>query len=373
MKRYLITFSEPSADAARRSMQMPPGAVLEGLDHYATDAADEDRKPTHFAAGIVAANLTDADVAKLANESSVNAIEEDIEMHALRGPLESWPVKKMRAPKAWKAGFSGKGIKVAVLDTGGDKYHNDLVFAGGINFLPGQTKDAWQDLNGHGTHCAGVIRARPDVAGITGIAHDCELYAVSVLDASGSGRTSGIIAGVMWAADNGMKVVSMSLGSASPPMVAYNKAIQYCLDKGCVVVCAAGNSGESKAFPYVNCPANSPFALSVGAVDIKGGLATFSSRGRPSGQKETQWNGVTVTAPGVRVRSTVPGNKYKYMSGTSMATPHVAAVCALLWQKYPNRSAYEIARMLMGMADNGENVEYKDGTGFGFLTCDFLV
>jgi len=82
MKRYLITFSEASPDAARRSMQMPPGAVLESLEHYATDAADEDRKPTHFAAGIVAANLTDADVAQLASESTVEAIEEDIEMFA---------------------------------------------------------------------------------------------------------------------------------------------------------------------------------------------------------------------------------------------------------------------------------------------------
>lgn len=373
MKRYLVTFTEPSMGSARRSMQMPPGAILEGLDHYATDTADENRRPTHFAAGIVAADLDEQDIAKLAAEPTVEAIEEDIEMRALGQTLVSWPAKHMKAPKAWAANFTGKGVKVAVIDTGGDKYHNDLVFAGGINFLPGEKRDNWHDANGHGTHCAGVIRARPDMAGITGIAHDCQLYAVKALDASGVGRTSGIIAGMMWAADNGMKVVSMSLGSESPPMVAYSKAINYCLAKGCVVVCAAGNSGDTKEFPHVNCPANSAGAIAVGAVDIKGKIATFSSFGRPIGQTEKGWGGVAVTAPGVRVRSTVTGSRYKYMSGTSMATPHVAGVCALLWQKHPTATAYQIAFMLMEMADNGENLEYAEKTGFGFVTCETLV
>lgn len=283
-----------------------------------------------------------------------------------------WNINLVKAPQAWARGFNGSGIKVAVLDTG-IATHPDLVVAGGVSFIPGVV--SYNDGNSHGTHCAGIIGARNNWIGVVGVAPLCELYAVKVLADSGSGSSSGIIAGMEWCITNGIKVASMSLGSTSGPSVAWANAIKHCQDNGVTVVCASGNSyvDTSPVFPWVNAPANSfvmgartASPIAVGAVDLASLIAYFSSRG---GQNEN-WNQVTLVAPGVNINSTIPGNGYGKKSGTSMATPHVAGIAALVCQRFPGILPVGVKARLAQTATNLGPAGFDLTYGYGLINCD---
>lgn len=282
-------------------------------------------------------------------------------------PLQSvpWNISLVNAPDAWARGFTGNGVKVAVLDTG-IANHPDLVISGGVSFVSGVI--SFNDGHGHGTHCAGVIGARNNSIGVVGVAPFASLYAVKVLSDAGSGQTSWILAGMAWAKQNGMNVISMSLGSNSCQSTAYTNAIVQLNAAGVTVVCAAGNSGRStEPFRCVGSPANSPGAIAVAAVDANKVRADFSSFGTtccPPGA-----NPVSISAPGVSVNSTVPGG-YKVMSGTSMACPHVAGVVALVKQRFPAFTPAQIkAKLLATAADLGApgNDPYF---GAGLVDCN---
>ncbi|GAA4390707.1 S8 family peptidase [Hymenobacter koreensis] len=267
-----------------------------------------------------------------------------------------WNIAMVKAPQAWPR-TRGRGIKVAVLDTG-IASHPDLIISGGASFVPGVT--SYHDGHGHGTHCAGIIGARNNFLGVVGVAPQCNVYAVKVLNDAGSGQLSWILAGMAWARQNGMQVVSMSLGSNSGPVVAYTIAVQQLLAMGCVVVAAAGNNGPAGT---VGAPANSPGVIAVGAVDQHRVIAPFSSRGGTGNQ-------VTISAPGVSVNSTHLSNGYRSMSGTSMACPHVAGAAALVRMRYPTWTPAQITRRLVTTASDlgfpGNDTTY----GAGLLNCD---
>lgn len=269
-----------------------------------------------------------------------------------------WNISLIKAPQAWPR-TQGQRIKVAVLDTG-IAAHSDLIISGGASFVPGLT--SYNDDHGHGTHCAGIIGARNNFIGVLGVAPQCSLYAVKVLNSTGSGQISWILAGMAWAKDNGMKVVSMSLGSETGPRADYTAAVQQLLAAGCVVVAAAGNSYQ-KAFKYVNAPANSPGVIAVGAVDQGKAIASFSSRGGTGNQ-------VAIAAPGVSINSTYLANGYKTMSGTSMACPHVAGAVALVRFRNPMWTPTQITTRLRSSATDlgapGNDPTY----GAGLLNCD---
>lgn len=277
-----------------------------------------------------------------------------------------WNIAMIKAPAAWARGLRGNGIKVAVIDTG-IAAHADLGVSGGASFVPGLA--SYNDDNGHGTHCAGIIAARNNFIGVIGVAPAASLYAVKVLNSAGSGMTSWILAGMTWARQNGMKVVSMSLGANVPPMVAYQNAITQLTNAGVTVVCAAGNNGQSTTFPYVGAPANShPLAIAVGAIDINKMIAPWSSRGTHG----SPWNPVTLVAPGVSINSTFPfpASSYKSLSGTSMACPHVSGAVALIKQKFPMFTPAQVkAKLIVSSSDLG--VPGNDPTyGAGLLNCD---
>ena len=233
------------------------------------------------------------------------------------------------------AGQGGWGIKVAVIDTGVDCGHADLVggCAYGANFVNAALA---LDDHGHGTHVAGTIGARDNGQGVIGVAPEVELYAVKVLDANGSGSWSAVAAGIDWAVQNGMNVISMSLGGTAGSQ-AVADAVAAADAAGILVVSAAGNSGCCNTVLY---PAKYPESMAVAAVDQLDQWASFSSTGPE----------VDVAAPGVAIYSTVPTvfcalcdpSGYRYLSGTSMATPHVSGVAALLmsrgWSKSDARS-----------------------------------
>ena len=251
---------------------------------------------------------------------------------------------RIGAPEAWSAGYTGQGMVVAVIDTGVDRNHVDLdanmwvnareTFGDGIdNDGNGFVDDyyGWNfsnnnsnpfDDNSHGTHVAGTIAGENNGMGVTGVAYDAKIMAVKVLDANGSGTLSNIAKGIRYAADNGAHVINLSLGGSSGSSE-LQSAVQYAWSKGVSLMMAAGNSGgSSPIFPaaYAN-----QYGMAIGAINSTGALASFSNR---AGSVTLDY----VTAAGVSIYSTIPGNSYATLSGTSMATPQMAGAMALLMQ-----------------------------------------
>ena len=279
-----------------------------------------------------------------------------------------WNISMVRADKAW-ARATGRGVKVAILDTGIADDHPDLIVQGGASFVSNVT--SWYDDHGHGTHCAGIVAARHNATGVVGVAPDAELYAIKVLTKSGRGRMSWILAGMGWCLRNGIRVASMSLGSdVSNPdddcKVSYQTAARRLENVGCIVVASAGNAGK-KSNPWVGNPARCSGFMAVAAVDRNGRKADFSSAGPASlGALE----GVEIAAPGVFIRSTVPHNGgYAKKSGTSMACPHVSGAAALIAQLHPTWSSARIrARLKETSQDLGAPGSDPD-FGDGLLDC----
>lgn len=228
------------------------------------------------------------------------------------GQETPWGIAKVQAPAAWKTS-RGAGVKLVVIDTGIDMKHPDLApnIKGGWNAI---TKGPdFNDDNGHGSHCSGTIGAIDDDKGVVGVAPKVSLYGVKVLDADGSGTFDDVIAGMQWAVDNKMEVASMSLG-ASQGNQALADMVAAMKKAGVILVAAAGNSGGSVGYP-----AAYPGAIAIAASDSSDKLAYFSSRGPE----------VANIAPGVDVKSTYMNGGYDTLSGTSMATPHMAGLTAL--------------------------------------------
>ncbi|MBO0516579.1 S8 family peptidase [Streptomyces beijiangensis] len=276
----------------------------------------------------------------------------------------SQSVPQIGAPVAWEAGFDGKGVKVAILDTGVDATHPDLAghISASRNFTTADTTDA-VDRVGHGTHVAATVGG---CCTMKGVAPGADLMIGKVLGDSGSGAVSGIIAGMQWAVDNGASVVNMSLGTSSPtdgtdPLSA---AVNTLSARGTLFVVAAGNSGTAG----IGAPAAASSALTVGAVDKKDALAPFSSRGpRIDGAVKPE-----ITAPGVDIIAaraagtslgTPVNDRYTSMSGTSMATPHVAGAAALIKEAHPDWSGERIKEALVEEADPGAYAVTEGGAG----------
>jgi subtilisin family serine protease len=240
--------------------------------------------------------------------------------------VSTWGLKATRVINSVR---TGKGIKVAVLDTGMDLKHPD--FRGrriySKSFVSGQ---AVQDGHGHGTHCVGTACGNKDNNGRRyGVAYQSTIYVGKVLGNSGSGSSSGILAGMEWAIKSGCQVISMSLGNSTPtPSTAYETVGKRALQNKCLIVAAAGNH---RASGTVGQPANSPSIMAVGAVDSSLRLASFSC-----GSGTAAGANVDIAAPGVAVySSTKMPTRYATWNGTSMATPHVAGIGAL-WGQISN-------------------------------------
>jgi subtilisin family serine protease len=243
---------------------------------------------------------------------------------------------------------TGQGIRVAVLDTGFDEQHPD--FAGRSittrSFIAGE---AVQDGHGHGTHCIGTALGPkcPGTKPRYGIAYEAEIFAGKVLSNAGSGGDAGILAGIEWAIQNGCAVVSMSLGAPTRPgqpfSQVFERVARRAQDQGTLIVAAAGN--ESRRPGLINPvghPANCPSIMAVGALDVQGAIAFFSNRGiNPDGGQ------VDIAGPGVDVLSSWPmPTRTRRISGTSMATPHVAGIAALYAEQDPTARGAALGRLL---------------------------
>jgi subtilisin family serine protease len=223
---------------------------------------------------------------------------------------------------------TGRGIRVAVLDTGFDVQHPDFIGRSVTtqSFILGETV---QDAHGHGTHCIGTAcgPAEPDGTRRYGVATEAEIFAGKVLSDSGSGSDRGILAGINWALANDCSVISMSLGAdLAEPSRAYETVGKVALDRGTLIVAAAGNNAHRPGnVGFVGVPANSPSIMAIAATDSVDQIARFSARsGNGDGGR------IDLAGPGVKVFSSWPlSERYNTISGTSMATPHVSGIAAL--------------------------------------------
>ena len=244
---------------------------------------------------------------------------------------------------------TGAGITIAVLDTGLDLGHPDFADRDieARSFVEGQTA---QDVQGHGTHVAGTAcgALSPGSGRRYGIAHEARILVGKVLGDDGSGTDADILAGISWAISAGARVVSMSLGAdVREVSTAYETAGRRALAAGCLVVAAAGNNASRGAGDpgFVGVPANSPSIMAVGAVDSALAIADFSaaSGGVEGGQ-------VDIAGPGVDVYSSWPQPRgTNTISGTSMATPHVAGIAAL-WSQHTGATGQELWAQLVQAA-----------------------
>lgn len=258
----------------------------------------------------------------------------------------------LQATKAALSRFSGKNIKVAVLDTGMDLGHPDFVgrTIQSRSFVTGQTV---QDGHGHGTHCIGTACGpqRPAQLPRYGIAFNAEIFAGKVLSNQGSGGDAGILAGIQWAVTNRCHVVSMSLGAPVSVGTGFSQIFEEvarrALALGTLIIAAAGNdSNRPGNIEPVGHPANCPSIMAVGALDQQFRIASFSNGGlNPQGGQ------VDIAGPGVAVQSSFPRPVLRrVLSGTSMATPHVAGIAALLAEANPGARGRALASLLLQAA-----------------------
>ncbi|MDW5325002.1 S8 family serine peptidase [Plantactinospora sp. KLBMP9567] len=310
-----------------------------------------------------------ADPSRSAATSALGAGISQIWLDGRVRPVLDRSVAQIGAPAAWQAGLDGSGVKVAVLDTGVDQTHPDLV--GKVTARNFSGSPDTTDHHGHGTHVAATVAGTGAGSGGTrrGVAPGASLLAGKVLGDDGVGYDSWIIAGMEWAAEQGAAVVNMSLGGGptdgtDPLSQALDRIT---VDTGTLFVVAAGNEGANYT---VGTPGAAPSALTVGAVDRDESLADFSSRGPRLGDEGLK---PEITAPGVGIvaaraagtgMGTPVDDRYTAASGTSMATPHVAGAAALLAQAHPDWSPARLKDALVSTArTNPELSVFDEGTG----------
>jgi subtilisin len=329
----------------------------------------------------------------LANHPRVERVTYDPRVQVVLGETVPWGIDrvfgndKQERQAVWITSNRGEGVKVAVLDTGIDPNHPDLEIAGGWNFVPDRgtfplPNEHWHDLHGHGTHVAGTIAAKENGLGVVGVVPDVALYAIRVADDDGFAQTAHIIAGIQEAVAQNVHIINMSLGN-----LAYSWQMEDAVNNAydlhnVLVVAAAGNDGQQNSVHY---PAAYDGAIAVAAASLtKDGIqrAYYSDRGPE----------VELIAPGTGVLSTVPNEeldepfweqdnqtpgtgqtggplvvpsvkKYAYMSGTSMAVPHVTGVAALVWSQNPALSNHEVRDILNDTAEDLGRPAYEQGAG----------
>ncbi len=345
----------------------------------------------------VAAEVTPEVLASLAERSDVKTIEPDDVVHLIGqsetsseeieasttqqniASTHAWGVDKIDAPAVWEKGITGKGITVAVVDTGIDATHpdlddlddnpstNDPKVIGWIDYINSQSSP--YDDHGHGTHVSGTISGTGANGIQTGVAPGTNLIVAKVFNAYGYGSTSDIILAFEWAVNNKARIISYSGGSYYHES-AYTTAIDNVVAAGVTPVIAAGNSGPDSF--TINCPGDENNSVTVGAIDSSELIAYFSSRGPVTLDGQTYVK-PDVSAPGVAVTSTVPGGRYEAWDGTSMATPHVSGTVALMLENTPTLKPSNIKSTLESTAKDLGSTGKDNDYGSGLINASKAV
>ncbi|MCL6471476.1 MAG: S8 family peptidase [Firmicutes bacterium] len=312
----------------------------------------------------IALAIPAGEIEKIAAEPWIERIEEDEKVYAVLD--ES--VQMIGAPSAWDFGFSGKKVKLAIIDTGIDRRHPD--FANRIIAINDFTLEGFKDSNGHGSHVTGIAAGSGVASGgrYKGIAPDALIIAGKVLQADGTGRMSDVMAAVEWAVNLGADIINLSL-STGEPSDGNDGLCEICdmaVEAGVVVCAAAGNEGPDRR--TIGSPAAARRVIAVGAATANGLVAEFSSRGPTADDRlkpELVAPGVdiiSVRAKGTRAGKPLDAN-YTSATGTSMAVPHVSGVAALLLEANRKASPQLIKEALLHTATDLEVDDYAQGAG----------
>ncbi|SFQ56141.1 Serine protease, subtilisin family [Amycolatopsis arida] len=355
--RYLVLLEDDAADEGARTMTRVAGLRTASTADIAGESTavlpGSDGLVLHdlgVAVVVAGADQVEALTRATRERGPIAFVERERTVHAIATaptappapPAEvdettfTWGLQAVGAPDS---PATGAGMRVAVLDTGFDAEHPD--FAGRVvesrSFVPGEEVS---DGHGHGTHCIGTACGprEPDTGPGYGVAYEAEIYVGKVLSNAGSGTDGGILAGIAWAIGHGCPIVSMSLGApvrpGDPHSPVFERVARRAVARGTLLIAAAGNESSRRAgrIAPVGHPANCPSIMAVGAVDAHGEIADFSC-----GSVDPE-RAVDVVGPGVDVHSAWPmPARHRTISGTSMATPHVAGVAALLAQHHNAR------------------------------------
>jgi subtilisin len=320
----------------------------EGLLFHRLGAALVHADPDQLAALGGLGSRTDNEFVAVEPERIVRAIAAPAGAVAGSDPVTAQDSWGLQATRVKMSRFSGRGVRIAVLDTGLDLKHPDFATRAVVSesFVPDA---AVQDGSGHGTYCVGVAcgPAVPSQPPRYGVACDAELYVGKVIADDGSGTDGSILAGIDWAVRSGCAIVSLSIGSPVAPgetySVIYEQVAQRALAGGTLIMAAAGNdSVRPGAVAPVDHPANCPSIFAIAAVDVYLRVAPFSCGGINGDGGE-----VDMAAPGVAIRSSWPlPHLYRTDSGTSMATPFAAGIAALVAEANPSKRGRELLAML---------------------------
>lgn len=308
-KQVVVVYENEHGEKA---MEASDAAIVEQYDHLSAAAITADTATIEELKKNPDIKYVEPDSKiKIAESSDVQPGETEVS--------EQWNLAAIGAPAAWQDGLTGRGVKIAIMDSG-IAAHQDLQIAGGISTV--DYTDSFEDDEGHGTHVAGIIGANHDGQGTDGIAPDADLFAVKVLDNTGEGYLSDLLEGIDWAISKDMDIINLSMGTPDKSD-ALEEAMQKAYQAGILLVAASGNEGAGYPVDY---PAAYEPVIAVSATDSENSIAAFASVGEK----------VEFAAPGVSIRSTLPGSSYGIMSGTSQATSHVSAMLAILKQQFPN-------------------------------------
>ncbi len=263
---------------------------------------------------------------------------------------QQWALSNIHAPQAWDVITCTVPVTIAIVDTGVELTHSDLAaqVVPGWDFAHGDADPS--DDYGHGTHVAGIAAATTDNGvGIAGAAWGARIMPVKVLDEHGIGSAANVVQGINYAVDHGARIVNLSLGGDA--FEGYQLALDYARNHGVLVVAAAGNSGGAVLYPAAYAE-----AMAVAATDPGDQKASFSCSGPQ----------ISVAAPGVDVLSTYLRGGYGYMTGTSMAAPHVSGLAALVWALHPSYGPDEVRATIERSADD---VNYAEHPGWDEYLC----
>lgn len=327
---------------------------------------------------MISADLPDNAIKGLSKNPKIKYIKEAVVVSATEDTLD-WGVDRIDAEKVWGDGedavdvtksTTGNGVKVAILDTGIDIDHSDLAgnVKGGWNIIADNSD--FDDPNGHGTHCAGIVAAADNGFGVIGVAPEAHLYGVKVLDRRGRGTEDDVAAGILWAIENEMDIVSMSLG-ADVPMEPVGLACTAADDAGVLLVAAAGNDYEAGE-DTVDYPGAYPEVIAVAGTDT-------TNKDDPESGNDYKYSNsstgpeVEIAAPAVSILSTYSRNRYAYASGTSMATPMVAGTAALVMDANPGISSAEVRLQLNNTAEDLGDPGWDQVFGNGFVDAEAAV
>ena len=324
--------------------QLTDGEILELEETYNIEFTDDQSVKGTYSI----LSTDESDIAALEKDEKVSTIETDIPVKMFADTID-WGIVRIGADKVWESG-TGSGVTVAIIDTGIQTNHPDLNnnLITGYDFVNNDTSA--MDDNGHGTHVAGIVASTMNGAGNVGASYSSQLMPVKVLNESGYGYLSDVAKGIYYAADNGARVINMSLGT-NYDSDTLRRAVQYAANRGVLIVAAAGNNYGAPC----SYPAAYSSVICVVAVDQYNKLAGFSNIGGE------------LAAPGVSNYSTYLNNSYAKLSGTSMASPHVAGSAALVMSVCTECTTLETRDILRNNTTDLGSIDYDIIFGYGLV------